>query len=107
MYLELGNLRRQSMALYNLAQIHNEIGQKDKALNTYFEILKIEKELGEKGEQVTTYYAIADLYYSRNDYKNAKNYCTIGIDLADDVGAKAELAVFYDLLAQVYKAEYN
>jgi len=107
MYVELGNLRRQLMALYNLAQIHNEIGQKEKALHTYFEILKIEKELGQKGEQVTTYYAIADLYYSRNALQKAKKYCNLGLELAKEIGALAKLSSIYDLLSQVYKTELN
>ncbi len=56
----------------NIAEVHKMIGQKEKALNTYFEILNLEKELGQKGEQVKTYYAIGDLYYSRNEFESAE-----------------------------------
>ncbi|MFC2103824.1 tetratricopeptide repeat protein [Bacteroidota bacterium] len=106
-YLEQGNLRRQLMALSNIAEIDNLIGQKEKALQTYFEILKLEQELGQKGEQVRTIYAIADLYYSRNDLKNSKRYCNKGLELAQEIGALAELSEFYGLLAKTFKVEFN
>ncbi len=107
MYLELGNLRRQLMALSNLAEIHSIIGQKEKALNTYFKILKLEEELGEKGEQVATYFSIAALYFGRDNFNAAKQYCNKGIILAQEINALDDLSDFYDLLYQIYKEELD
>ncbi len=106
-YLESGNLRRQLMALSNIAEVDNMIGQKEKALKTYFEILEIEKELGQKGEQIRTYYAIAEIYFSRSDFGSAKKYCNIGLSIANEIGAKAESLNYYILLVEINKAEQN
>lgn len=102
-YLETGNLRRQLMALSNIAEVDKIIGQKGKALKTYFEILKLEKELGQKGEQLLTYYAIAEIYFYRENIKKAIKYCEIGVRQAQEIGAKNESAAFYTLLADIYK----
>jgi len=104
-YLETGNLRRQLMALSNIAEIDKITGQKGKALKTYFEILKLEKELGQKGEQVRTYYPIAEIYYERNDLENAKTYCNLGLNLAIEIGAMAETINYYELLTDIYKIQ--
>lgn len=106
-YVKTGNLRRQLMALSNIAEVDKMIGQKEKALKSYFEILEIEKELGQKGEQVRTYFAIAEIYYSRANLNTAKNYCYQGLELAEKIGAKGETLDFYALLTKIYESESN
>ncbi|MCB2197410.1 MAG: tetratricopeptide repeat protein [Bacteroidetes bacterium] len=106
-YVKTGNLRRQLMALSNIAEVDKMIGQKEKALKTYFEILEIEKELGQKGEQVRTFFAIAEIYYSREHFITAKKYCYLGLELANKIGAKSETLDFYVLLTNIYKSESN
>lgn len=102
-YLKTGNLRRQLMALSNIAEVDKMIGQKEKALKTYFEILNIEKELGQKGEQAKTYLLIAEIFNTQDKLENAEKYCRLGLSLADEIGALLEKSSAYEMLSIIYR----
>ncbi|KKR27900.1 MAG: Serine/threonine protein kinase, partial [candidate division CPR2 bacterium GW2011_GWD1_39_7] len=95
------------MALANLAEILNIIGQKDKSLKYYFEALKIEQELENKNEQISTLLLISDVYLSRNDYENALKYTNEGLILAKQTQAKLELSDSYLSLYLINKELNN
>ena len=107
MYVELGQLRRQIMALSNLAEILNIIGQKEKALEKYFTLFDLEKELGLKGDQAQTLYLIGDLYLSRNDLDHAKKYLIKSLKIAEDIGALVDIKNAAAVLSGIYKQEEN
>jgi len=106
-YLKTGDQRRQLMALSNLAEILNIIGQREIALQKYFEILKLEKELGEIGEVAKTHFLIGNLYQSRKDYKNAKIHLYKCLEISKEIGALIDIRDTYNNLTNIYKDENN
>ncbi|MDA3952342.1 MAG: tetratricopeptide repeat protein [Bacteroidales bacterium] len=107
MYVEIGNLRRQLMALSNLAEINNIIGQKEKALVAYFKILELEKELGHKGELSQTHILIGQIYQSRDDFYNSKKHYNLSLKIAQEIDAIVDIRDVYGQLAEIYKIEKN
>ncbi|MDY6801013.1 MAG: tetratricopeptide repeat protein [Bacteroidota bacterium] len=104
-YEREGNKRSQVMALSNLAEIYNVLGQKDKALESYFDVLKLENELGEKAQVAKTYFLIGNLYYNREETKEAKSYFLRSLSTAKEVNALVDIKDACYSLAEVYKEE--
>lgn len=100
-----GDRRNQVLALSNLAEIYNTLGQKQKALDSYFQVLELEKALGEKAQMAKTFLLIGDLYFSRNDYKLAKAYFNKSLRMAEEVDALVDIKDAYKALARVSKME--
>jgi len=104
-YEREGNKRNQVMALSNLAEIYSVLGQKDKALESYFDVLKLEKELGEKAQVAKTYFLIGNLYYNREETGEAKSYFLRSLSTAKEVNALVDIKDACYSLAEVYKEE--
>ncbi|MGC9374648.1 MAG: tetratricopeptide repeat protein [Bacteroidales bacterium] len=104
-YEKEGNKRSQVMALSNLAEIYSVLGQKDKALESYFDVLKLEKELGEKAQVGKTYFLIGNLYYNRQEIQEAKSYFLRSLSIAKEVNALVDIKDACYSLAEVYKEE--
>ena len=83
------------------------IGQKEKALATYFKILELEKELGHKAELAQTHYQIGGLYESREDFENAKKHYYLSLEIAKEIGSLVDTRDAYGQLMEIYKTEKN
>lgn len=55
----------------------------------------------------TSYKAMADIYFGRADYANAKMYYTKGLEFAKNNSKNADLAVYYAMLAMIARKDDN
>ncbi|SHJ62832.1 Tetratricopeptide repeat-containing protein [Tangfeifania diversioriginum] len=103
LYLELGDLRRIAISLYNIAKVQSKVGEFTDAIAKLDESLDIFYKLDEKYGQAMVYGLKSEIYNKTGDYNHAIKYGEIALEISTHINSQILQNETYLQLSQAHK----